>query len=251
MIRGGFPANLSLNEKQSFIFYNNYVKNLIEEDVQKIDGVKKNIPKMNALVKSLSRNSATNILNTTLLNDVSQYDTEISKNTLPQYLESLERCNFFYRIKAFSPFNAHSKTTIRTTDKIILCDECLGLALLNLNKDNILKQLNNFGHHFESFVLKELLAYASCINAEIFFYKDNTYEVDAIMVLEDKSYIAFEIKLGSDEEESAIQSLKKFDKFMEGKNNKPLKLVALIGVGSVSRKVEDNLYVVSLEHFTL
>jgi predicted AAA+ superfamily ATPase len=206
---------------------------------------------MNALIKSISRNSATNILNTTLLNDISQYDTEISKNTLPQYLESLERCNFFYKIKAFSPNNVHSKNTIRTTDKIILCDECLALAILNLNKDNILKQLNNFGHHFESFVLKELLVYASCINAELFFYKDNNLEVDAIMVLDDKKYIAFEIKLGVDEEENAIKNLNRFSKFMENKGSKPFKSVALIGVGSISRKINDDLYIVSLEHFSL
>ncbi|MDR2654310.1 MAG: DUF4143 domain-containing protein [Mycoplasmataceae bacterium] len=251
IIRGGFAANLSFDETQSNVFYKSYIKNLIEEDVQKIDGVKKNNSKMNALIKSISRNSATNILNTTLLNDISQYDTEISKNTLPQYLESLERCNFFYKIKAFSPNNVHSKNTIRTTDKIILCDECLALAILNLNKDNILKQLNNFGHHFESFVLKELLVYASCINAELFFYKDNNLEVDAIMVLDDKKYIAFEIKLGVDEEENAIKNLNRFSKFMENKGSKPFKSVALIGVGSISRKINDDLYIVSLEHFSL
>jgi hypothetical protein len=46
--------------------------------------------------------------------------------------------------------------------------------------------LNTFGYHFESLVIKELRIYADLLDGNVYFYKDTTgLEIDAIVELRD------------------------------------------------------------------
>lgn len=66
IVRGGWPGNLTVPEKQAGLMAAEYINAILENDVYRLDGVKLNVHKMRLLLKSLARNESTTATNKTL-----------------------------------------------------------------------------------------------------------------------------------------------------------------------------------------
>ena len=224
-----------------------YVQSLLNEERKTVDGTVRNSSKMNAVLKSISRNISTNVSKSTILEDVkSEFTNEISRPTLDDYLNVLEKLYILEYIPATN-LNLRSKTPLRVSPKLELVDPSLVIAILNLKREDLIKDLNFTGFIFENMCMRDLKIYADAASARLSYYRDkNDFEVDCILETADGKWGAIEIKLGAGEIPDAVSNLVKFrDKIDTDKYGDPSFLMVLTGA-DYSYKREDEIYVVSI-----
>jgi predicted AAA+ superfamily ATPase len=224
-----------------------YVDLLCEVDMPRSTGVKRDPLKVRSLIRSIARNTATLVDNKTLEQDVKISDkTELSRNTLSEYLDALSRLMVLYEQPAFNP-HIRSSASLRKSPKRHLCDTSLAVAALGLNKESLLKNMKYTGFLFESLATHELNTYAKANDATVFHYNDSYgLEVDAIVQKRNGDYAAFEIKLGVGYTDEAAESLKKFANNIDtSKMDAPKSLNIITGTGMTYRRT-DGINVISL-----
>lgn len=247
LIRGGWPDSLNIEGDNKYKISKEYVASLINEEIKLVDGVERNSLKMQALLKSISRNISTNTNKLTILNDVKNYfSNEISRPTLDDYINTLEKLYILEYVPATN-LNMRSKTPLRISPKLELVDPSIAIASLNLKREDLLKDLNFTGFIFENMCMRDLKIYSEAIEARLSFYKDkNDFEVDCILELADGKWGAIEIKLGSGEIPMAVNNLTKFKENIDTeKFGEPSFLMVLTG-DIYSYKRDDGIYVVSI-----
>lgn len=244
---GGWPALIHENYKNALNLNRGYVDLLCEVDMSQVSGVKRNPFKVRSLLRSLARNSATMVDNSTLEKDIKMSESnELSRNTLSDYLDALSKLMILYEQPAFNP-HIRSAASLRKSPKRHLCDPSLAVAVLGLDKGALIKDLNYTGFLFESLAIHELNVYAKANDATVFHYSDSYgKEVDAIVQKRNGDYAAFEIKLGVGFIEEAAQNLKKFASSIDtDKMEKPTSLNIITGTGMSYRR-PDGINVISL-----
>ncbi len=247
MIRGGWPEALNIDGDNKYKVAKEYVNSLLLEEIKTIDGVERDSNKMNIVLKSISRNLSTSTSKKTILDDVKfEFTSEVSRPTLDDYLNTLEKLYILEYIPATN-LNLRSKTPLRVSPKIELVDPSLAIAIMNLKRDDLIKDLNYTGFIFENMCMRDLKIYADAIDARLSYYRDkNDFEVDCILETSDGKWGAIEIKLGAGEIPDAVLNLTKFkEKVDTDKYGKPSFLMVLNGA-NYSYKREDGIYVVSI-----
>lgn len=247
MIRGGWPEALNISGDNKYRIAKDYVKSLLSEGIKVVDGVERNSSKMNAVLKSISRNISTNTSKVTIVDDVKKkFVNEVSRPTLDDYLNTLEKLYILEYIPATN-LNLRSKTQLRVSPKLELVDPSLVIASLNLKREDLINDLNFTGFIFENLCMRDLKIYADAMDATLSYYRDkNDFEVDCILKMADGRWGAIEIKLGAGEIPDAVNNLNKFkDKVDTDKYGEPTFLMILTGA-DYSYKMEDGIYVVSI-----
>ena len=132
---------------------------------------------------------------------------------------------------AFST-NYRSSSRIGKSVKRHLVDPSLTCAVLNLNVEKLLYDLNTFGLIFESLVYRDLCIYMNYLGGKVYHFRDNTSgdEIDEIVELSDGRYGAIEVKISYNEK--AINEAKEgLLRFKETVSKKPEFLCIIVGVG--------------------
>jgi uncharacterized protein len=247
MIIGGWPTVLNESVKNALKLNTGYVDLLCEVDMGRVSTVKRDPLKVRSLLRSLARNIATLVDNKTLEMDVKTAErNELSRNTVTEYLDALSRLMILYEQPAFNP-HIRSAASMRKSPKRHLCDTSLAVAVLGLDHDALIKDLNYTGFLFESLAVHELKVYAKANDAEVFHYNDfYGLEIDAIVQKRNGDYAAFEIKLGVGYIEEAVKNLKKFENTIDTtKMKSPKSLNVITGTG-MSYCRPDGINVISL-----
>ena len=92
IVRGGWPASLGLPVESAALLPKEYLEAVLNDDIYRVDGVKRNTHKMRLLLRSLARNESTTVSNKTLKNDIKAIDDEdIDTATIADYLNILDR----------------------------------------------------------------------------------------------------------------------------------------------------------------
>ncbi len=212
ILKGGWPENIDKTPNDSQIIAKSYIKDILDKDINEIDGVKRDRNKMEMLLKSLARNESTLASNETLIRDIieNEYDS-INKDTVGDYLNILNKLHLITNQLAFNP-NVRSRDNVGKSFKRHFVDPSLACALLNLNYEKLLNDLNTFGFLFEALVERDLRIYTEYNNGELRHFRNNVtgLEVDAIVINEDGDYGAVEIKLGANEIDDAKKNLLNF-----------------------------------------
>ena len=212
IMRGGWPDNMENTPKESQLIVKSYIKDILDKDINEIDGVKRDRNKMEMLLKSLARNEYSLASNETLIKDVieNEYDS-INKETVGEYLNVLDKLHLIQNQQAFNP-NVRSRENVGKTAKRHFTDPSIVCGLLNLNYDKMISDLNTFGFLFESLVERDLRIYSKYNNGELRHFRNNVsgLEIDSIVINEEGEYGAIEIKLGSNQIEEAKTNLLKF-----------------------------------------
>jgi len=183
IVRGGFPAALGKTEKEYITIMKGYYNSLISEDIVNIDGIKREPSKMNALLRSYSRNISTTVSNSTIKKDIENEGITIDEKTFLDYKNTLEKLYIIENVPA-RPTNIRSKTAIRKSDRKEIVDTGIACASLVLTSDIILNDLNYLGFLFESLCVRDLRIYAESIDGKLFHYREEKgFEIDSIIEL--------------------------------------------------------------------
>lgn len=195
--RGGWPLAIIRKENRPNTIAQDYLNSVVNNEVDSSSVPNHSPNKMKAVLRSLARNICSPVKNTTLQADTVGED--ISDTALSAYMATLEQIHILDDIEAWSPA-LRSKTEIRTGKKRNFVDPSLAVAALFGSDKDLLHDFHTFGFVFESLCLRDLKIYAQNLDGDVFYYRDkNLNEVDAVIHLNDGSWGAIEIKLGSEE----------------------------------------------------
>lgn len=216
--RGGWPRCMALkNDKAKLEIAKDYYQQIVEKDVNTIDGTKRNPEWVRTLIWSYARNMATTAKKSSIYTDV-RASYSVTDATLSSYIEALEALFVIKDIDAWTP-QIRSKTAIRSAKKHIFIDPSIGLAALGVNPDYFNNDLDMFGHAFENLVLRDLMVYARAHDARILHYGDDMgLEADAVYQTADGRYALIEIKTGTNRIPEAEKSLLKFKDIIKKHN---------------------------------
>lgn len=245
---GGWPFVDNFNVKQGMLIAKEYVKSIINEDIYKIDNVKRDKHKIELLLMSLARNESTTVTNKTLKNDIKEKDfDDINVDTISDYLNVFNKLYITENIPPYSN-NIRSSLRIKQSEKRHFVDPSLPCALLNLSKEKLINDLELLGFLFESLVERDLYTYAEAIDAKLYHYQDYANnEIDAVIELNDGSWCAFEIKLGANQVDNAALNLIKINNSIEKNGGKPAKTLCVIcGLTNAAYKRKDGVYVIPI-----
>jgi hypothetical protein len=249
IIRGGWPGNLKVPKQNAGLVPAEYMKAIINDDIYRIDGIKRDTAKMNLLLKSLSRNEGTTATIRKLKNDISTMDDEdIDAGTIASYLDVLSRLFITDNQKPFST-RIRSSVRVKQAEKRHFADPSLACAILNATPEMLLNDLDKLEILFESLCERDLKIYAESFGANLYHYQDyRNREVDAVIEMKYGRWCAFEIKLGANQIDKAAESLKKLSREIAGEpqGKVPSVLCVICGMSSAAYKREDGVYVIPI-----
>ena len=246
--RGGWPGNTDTPIDKAGLLPNEYLKAVIEDDVYRIDGVKRDVSKMNLLLKSLARNESTTVTNKTLKTDVKATDDEdIDTDTIAVYLDIFNRLFLLDNQPPFAS-NIRSSVRLKQAEKRHFADPSLACALLKATPDRLINDLETLGFLFEALCERDLRIYADSFDAKLYHYQDyDNKEVDAVVELPDGRWSAFEIKLGANQIDKAAESLIKLKKSIEKEGGiAPSVLCVICGLSNAAYIRDDGVFVIPI-----
>ena len=248
IIRGGWPAALTLPKEDAALLPKEYLQAVINHDIYRLEGINRDTKKMHTLLRSLARNESTTASLRTLKKDIEESDdVEIEIQTISNYLSIFERLFLIENQPAFSS-NIRSSVRIKQAEKRHFVDPSLACALLNADRHTLINDLNTLGFLFESLCIRDLKIYAETFGANLFHYQDyKGKEIDCILELEDGNWVAIEIKLGANQIDEAAKNLLAIQKEMQKENAKaPTVLCVVCGLSNAAYLREDGVYVVPI-----
>ncbi len=248
VVRGGWPGNLNVSSKNVGIIAQEYIKALLENDISRLDDVKRDVHKMNLLLRSLARNESTTASVQVLKKDISGVDGEkIDDETIADYLDVLRRMFLIDNQLPFSP-ETRSSIRIKQAEKRHLADPSLACALLKLTPQGLVNDLETFGLLFEALCVRDFRVYANACGAELYHYQDyKNNEFDAVVELPDKRWCGIEIKLGANQIEPAAKNLLRINAAIRDAKGQPASwLMVVCGLSNAAYQREDGVYVVPI-----
>lgn len=248
IIRGGWPANQETTLKQAAYLPIQYIRAVLDDDVYRIDNVKRDKHKMELLLRSLARNEATTVTNKKLKNDIKEIDDEdIDVETVSAYLDVFQR---LFLTDNQKPFEAKLRSSIRIkqAEKRHLSDPSLAAALLNATPEMLLNDLNTLGFLFEALCERDLKIYAESFDAELYHYQDyNNNEMDAVIAMPDGKWCGFEIKLGANQIDMEAENLIKIKNEIKASGGiAPDSLCVICGLSNAAYQRPDGVFVVPI-----
>ena len=206
--RGGWPASLDVkSEKAKLLIAKDYVNIVCDEDISKVDGIRRNPLLARQIIKSYARNLCTLAKKTNMLKDMIAESESITMVTFDDYVAALEKLFVIEDIEAWNP-SIRSATAIRSGKKRCFVDPSIAVAALGLSPQLLELDLKTFGFIFECMVLRDLRVYSQALGGRLSYYNDKYgLEADAVLHLDDGRYALIECKLGSRDIEEGAKHL--------------------------------------------
>ncbi len=248
IVRGGFPGAMDIPVENAQLISESYIETILEDDAQRIDGIKYDSDKMRLLLRSLARNESTTATKKKLENDIKEIDEEsVDYDTVNKYLDVFERLFLLDNQKPFSS-NIRSSVRVKQAEKRHFCDPALACALLNATPDRLINDLETFGFLFEAMCERDIKIYAESFGAQVFHYQDYANkEIDTVVELKDGRWCAFEIKLGANQIDKAAANLIEIrDKIAEDGGKVPSVMAVICGMSNAAYKRPDGVYVIPI-----
>ena len=246
LCRGGWPGTIKLDKDAALDVAVNLVDELVNVDVNRVDGTEKNPDRVRAVLRSYARNISTMTSASTIMGDVRANDISITDKTLTNYLTALRRLFIVEDAKAWQP-SLRSRTGIRTSNKRHFVDASIATAVLELNPKSILEDFELFGFLFEDFCLRDIRVYTELLRGTVYHYHDNSdLEADLIIRLHDGRWAAIEVKTGSKEIEDASKNLIKLANEVDTSKIGAPSFLMVLTAGQFAYRREDGVYVVPI-----
>ncbi len=249
-VRGGWPGSLGTSPKHAIDIPKSYLKSVIEDDLTRLDGIKRDVKRVQALLKSLARNVSTMVSNQTLRRDIREFENEtINPDTIASYLDVLSRLFLIENQPAFD-INYRSSIRVAKMPKRHFIDPSLAVAALGVSPEMLLSDLNLFGFLFESLVIRDLRIYVEANQGQVFHYRhhDTGNEIDAVIELADGRWGAFEVKLGANQVDEAAKNLLAIQSAMSKSpgTNGPSVLCVICGLIDFAYQRDDGIFVIPI-----
>lgn len=248
--RGGWPMAVDLPEEAALEQAFDYYDAVTQEDIVRVDGIKRVSDKVQRLMRAYARNQGSQVSIATLRDDLKYNDsTAIDDNTIRDYLDALRKIFVVEDMPAWNP-NIRSKTAIRTADTRYFIDPSIATAALGIGPSDLIADLNTMGFMFETMCVRDLRVYAEALNGKIYHYRDKTgLECDAVVHLRNGQYGLIEIKLGGESLINAgVKTLNQLENQIDTNRMKaPSFKMILTATGSHAyRRPDDGIFVVPI-----
>ncbi len=246
--RGGWPMAVGLPEEAALEQAFDYYDAVTQEDITKIDGVKRSSERVQCLMRAYARHQGTQASIKTLCDDLLENDSAMfDDKTVISYLDVLRKIFVVEDMPAWNP-NLRSKTAIRTADTRYFVDPSIATAALGLGPADLMDDLNTMGFFFETMCVRDLRVFAEALNGKVYHYRDKSgLECDTVVHLRNGQYGLIEIKLGGasliEEGAKALNALSA--QIDVSRMKAPAFKMVLTAAGEYAfRRPEDGVYVV-------
>lgn len=218
--RGGWPSSVLLEDRDAQLeIPKDYFRQIYEEDMFKVDDVKRNKNTMRQILRSYAGNISTLAKTTSIEADVNS-TLAISDSTLTDYISILEDLYIIEDLDGWCP-SIRSKTSIRSGKKREFVDPSIAVAALGASPEFFNTDLKTFDFIFECLCIRDMRVYYSAMRGEMSYYHDRYgLEADGVLHLEDGRYALLEFKLGGREIEEGAAHLLKIERLIKEHNDK-------------------------------
>ena len=218
--RGGWPSSVLLDDRDAQLeIAKDYFSQIYEEDMFKVDDVRRNKNTMKRILHSYARNVSTLAKKTAIQADVSS-KSPVTDTTLDDYVRVLEELFIVEDLEAWCPA-IRSKTAIRSGLKREFVDPSIAVAALGGSPKLFNTDLQTFGFIFECLCIRDLRVYSSAMRGEMSYYHDRyDLEADGVLHLEDGRYALLEFKLGGREIDEGAEHLLEIERLVKAFNEK-------------------------------
>ena len=226
IVTGGWPSLLGVPVRAAQRWVVDYLNALVEVDMPQM-GVRRDPATLRRFLASLARGTGTELSTQAIATDVAGPDRTLDRDTAAGYLDVLNRLMVTEDLPAWAP-HMRSATPLRKSAARFMVDPSLAVAALGVGPEQLLRDLNATGFHFEAMVLRDLRIYSQPLRGRLARWRDNNnHEVDIIITLDDGRWAALEVKMNPEAADDAAASLLRFkDKVDLGKVGEP----AFLGV---------------------
>jgi uncharacterized protein len=187
LVSGGYPEPLTRSAQRARQWHRQYLKSIVDRDVQDIAKVKDG-QQVGRLLEMLALRTGS-LLNVTSLSK----ELGLHRETVDQYLSILER---LFLVRSLPSWHRHPAKRLVKTPKIHLVDSGLAATLSDLSVSDWLGRRERMGHLLESFVVQQIHAQAAWTDQDLRFwhYRDkDQVEVDLVITRGEKVW-GIEIK---------------------------------------------------------
>jgi uncharacterized protein len=244
LVVGGWPDNLGRAVDSSCEANVSHIDLIVNSDIHRVDGEKRDRAGVRRLLASYARNTATDASLRTLGR---MGENSFTESTLHDHLAALRRLYLVEDQGAWKP-DMRSRVRVAATPKRHLADPSLAVAALGLTPERLLgPEIKLAGFLFESQVVHDLRIYAQPHRGSVYFYRDNKgLEVDAIIEAPDGRWIAFEVKLGHHRVEEGVKNLLSLrKKLSDDANELCCGLVVVVASAMTYTRPEDGVIITS------
>jgi len=254
---GGWPNLIGAGSRAALRFMQDYITLIAEVDISRFGGKRRDPQKLIRLMQSLARNISTEASISSLATDAGSFaagaggdKSKLNDETVTEYLEALERLMVVEPLPAWST-HIRSADTLRKAPKRHFVDPSLAVGALGLTPGKLKADLNYFGLLFESLVIRDLRIYAEVNDGKVYHYRDSRcMEVDAIIEYPDRTWAAFEVKMGFAAQNDAAENLLAFAKKVDQKKMGPPAALTVITANGAACRRKDGVNVVPLTVLT-
>lgn len=247
--RGGWPQATLLEGEIALDQALDYFDSVVERDIQRVDGVKRNADRARLLLRSYARHISQQISYATIKADMLSNDSQtLDEDTVADYIKALKRLFVIEDLEAWNP-NIRSKAAIRTSDTRHFVDPSIGTAALGLGPKDLMNDLESFGLFFEDLAVRDLRIFADVLDGRLYHYRDSSrLECDTVLHRRNGTYALIEIKLGGEKAiEEAADSLKQLAETIDHtRMPQPAFLMVLTAVGPYAYRRPDGVFVVPI-----
>ena len=252
--RGGWPDSLKVkSEKAKLLIAKDYVNKVCDDDISRVDNIKRNPELTRLILRSYARNLCTLAKKSAILNDVNAEMSATSQVTFDEYVDALKRLYVLEDIDAWCPA-IRSASAIRTGKKRCFIDPSIAIAAMGASPKILELDLKTFGFVFECMCIRDLRVYSQSMGGRVSYYHDRyDLEADIVLHLDDNRYALIECKLGSRDIEEGAQHLLELRNLIREKNKTekqmPLRepdLLIVITGGEFAYTREDGVKVIPL-----
>lgn len=243
--RGGWPeAVVSESRGDAGRMARDYVLELLDSNINEMDGIRRNRTWMRQIMRSYARNVSGQASLSTIAADMQGEPP--SAPTLSEYVDALSRAFVLNDLSAWNP-RLRSKTAVRTSPTRHFSDPSIAAAVLAATPRGLLDDFETFGLLFESLCIHDLRVYASALGGSLYHYRDKTgLEADAVVVLDDGRWALVEVKMGQSRiDEGASHLLKLAERIDQTREGRPSFLMVLTSTACAYRR-KDGVVVVPL-----
>ena len=244
--RGGWPANLGMDDDIAMETARQYVRSVLDVNVVE-DGRSPEVAL--SLLRALAVNASQAVTIRTLIRDAGR-EGGIDLDTVASYIDLFERLHLTEGLCGWEP-PMRSKARVRVKPKRYFADPSLAAALLSATPATLLSDMQTLGLLFENAVIRDLRVFVSTyagIGNGVYYYRDEKgLEVDAVVEC-DGRWAGIEVKLSDAKADEGAASLRRLrDKVLRNaasRNQEPAFLAVVVGKGSMAYQRDDGVLVI-------
>jgi predicted AAA+ superfamily ATPase len=202
VVAGGFPEPLTRTPARARSWHRDYVRALLERDVQDVARVKE--PHDLSRLLSLLALRTAELLNISTLSN----ELDLRRETVEKHLAACER---LYLVRRLQPWHRHESKRLIKTPKLHFIDSGLAATLADLSPEDWHVRRDRFGHLLETFVLQQLVAQAGWTDPDLRFwhYRDkDQVEVDFVITRGRRTW-GVEVKASATPTQADISGLRR------------------------------------------